>query len=136
MHVAAIAMELKAVNHCLRLGYRVIDIAGATGSRVDHTTAGLGCLRRYAGRATLTLHDELGTIQAAGRRTVLRTRKGEKISLIPLTRCSGVTTSNLKYPLRNGMLALGVREGISNVATARRARITVRRGVLLIQRFA
>jgi thiamine pyrophosphokinase len=125
----------KAIRHCLKMGYNAIDIAGATGDRVDHTAGALGCLRRFAGRASLKLYDAVGSIETAGRSITLSTRKGEKISLIPLTRCSGVTTTNLRYPLKRGTLELGVREGISNEATARRIRLSVRRGTLLVQRF-
>ncbi len=60
---------------------------------------------------------------------------GEKISLIPLERCKGVTTHNLKYRLQNESLELGIREGISNEATGRKVTISVKRGTLLLYRF-
>jgi thiamine pyrophosphokinase len=65
----------------------------------------------------------------------IRTSKGAKISLIPVDRCTGVTTTNLKYPLKNALLETGVREGISNEATGRSATVSVAKGTLLLFRF-
>ena len=61
--------------------------------------------------------------------------KGEKLSLIPLDRCEGVSTKNLKYALQNEILELGIREGISNEATASTVSVRLRRGTLLLYRF-
>ena len=125
----------KAIGYCLLLGVDSADIVGALGGRIDHITGSLGCFKRFGGKIELRFIGEGGELTRIGRSVNLRTRRGDKLSLIPLGRCSGITTRNLKYPLRDDFLETGVREGISNEATGRSARISVKRSTLLLYRF-
>jgi thiamine pyrophosphokinase len=124
----------KAISYCILRKCTSAAIVGATGSRIDHTTGSLGCFKKFRRRITLTLYDAEGETILIEKSIRLRTRPGERISLIPLQRCTGVTTKNLLYPLRNESLELGVREGISNVATSTSIRVTHLTGTLLLYR--
>ncbi len=124
----------KAIRYCLRRRCSSIDVLGATGGRIDHTAGNLGCFKKFGYRCALTFIDDDGELSMVGKRISLQTRKRELISLIPLERCTGVTTKNLLYPLRNGALELGVREGTSNRATGRAVIVSVRTGTLLVYR--
>ena len=125
----------KAILFCITLGTASVDVLGALGDRIDHITGSLGCFKRFGERIELRLIDEIGELTRIRKRVSLKTRKGEKISLIPVDRCAGVTTKNLKYPLKNAFLETGVREGISNEATGRSASVSVAKGTLLLFRF-
>jgi len=125
----------KAIQLCVGMMCKSIDIVGATGDRLDHTTGTLGCFKKFGKKARLQLFDTVGVVSLIIKSIGFATTVGEKISLIPLERCEGVTTHNLKYALQNENLELGVREGISNEATGRRVTISVRRGTLLLYRF-
>lgn len=125
----------KALQFCVQRGITTVDVLGAIGERVDHTTANLGCFRRFGEKIDLKIIDSVGEVSLIRKETRLKTAVGEKISLIPLERCEGVTTKNLKYALHDDRLELGVREGISNEATARQATIKIKRGTLLLYRF-
>ncbi len=125
----------KAILYCLNLKSSSVTIAGGLGSRIDHATGSLGCLKKYSSRCNIMLYDSLGVLVPVRTFLRMRTQPGEHISLIPLTRCSGVTTKNLKYPLTNEPLEIGVREGISNEATGRTVSVRVHRGTLLLYRF-
>lgn len=125
----------KAVRLCIANNIASVDILGATGSRIDHSTGSLGCFKKFGKRIEMRIHDTNGTISAVRKSTHLKVRKGEKISLIPLERCIGITTKNLLYPLKNESLELGVREGTSNQATAKHLSISVKKGMLLLYRF-
>ena len=37
----------KALEFCIQRGFRSIDVVGATGGRLDHTTGGLGCFKKF-----------------------------------------------------------------------------------------
>lgn len=125
----------KALNYCIRHRMRTVCILGATGNRLDHTTGGLGCFKKYGSRLNITMIDKEGIIRQIRKKVNLKTERGERLSLIPLNRCTGVTTKNLKYGLKSGVLELGVREGISNEATAPQVSIRVKKGTLLLYRF-
>ncbi len=124
----------KAIEYCIKRRCTSASIVGATGSRIDHATGSLGCFKKFRGRIALTLYDVEGEVTLVDNSVRLRTRRGERISLIPLERCTGVTTRNLLYPLRGASLELGVREGISNVATSTSVSISYKRGTLLLYR--
>ncbi len=125
----------KGLDFCIHRHIAAADIVGATGDRIDHTTGCIGALKKYGKRIEIMAFDAVGTLQPVVHALHLRTSVGEKISLIPVDRCSGITTTNLRYPLEDDRLALGIREGTSNEATAKRVTIRVRRGTLLCYRF-
>ena len=125
----------KAIDYCIQRNVKTVDILGATGDRIDHTTAALGCFKKYGKQIDLKLIDSLAGISRIRLSTRLKMSIGEKVSLIPLERCEGVTTSNLQYRLHNDILELGVREGISNEAVGTNVTISLKRGTLLVYRF-
>lgn len=125
----------KAIAYCIGRGANNIDIVGAIGNRLDHSTGTLGCFKKYGARVNLRVIDTVAEITLIKRSTTLPARTGEKLSLIPLDRCIGVTTTNLRYALSNEILELGVREGISNEATGSPITVTVQEGTLLLYRF-
>ena len=125
----------KALEFCVKRRISSVDIVGASGKRTDHTFGGLGCFKKYGNRMNLRMIDSCGVLQLVRRKIRLQTRPGETISLIPLDRCRGIKTAHLKFALDNDVLELGVRDGISNEATANDVTISVKKGTLLVYRF-
>lgn len=124
----------KAIAYLISRNCGSIDIVGAFGNRIDHCTVALGCFSRYRRQAHLRMFDSQGVLTFVDRRIRFVSQIGERISLIPFNRCNGITTTNLRYPLRNETLAPGLREGISNESVSTRVAITCSRGVLLLYR--
>ena len=122
----------KAISFCIERNIPHVDIVGVTGSRLDHATGALGCFKRFGEKISLRIIEETTTITMVQKEMRMRMRRGEKLSLIPLDRCTGITTTNLKYPLKSGTLELGVRDGISNESTDTNVTIHVRNGTLLV----
>ncbi|MGA2622261.1 MAG: thiamine diphosphokinase [Bacteroidota bacterium] len=125
----------KTIQLCIDMMCTSVDIVGATGDRLDHTTGTLGCFKKFGKKVRLQLFDTVGVVSMIEKKIAFASTVGEIVSLIPLERCEGVTTHNLKYALQNESLELGVREGISNETTGRRVTISVKRGTLLLYRF-
>jgi thiamine pyrophosphokinase len=125
----------KAIKHCIEQHHRTICIIGATGSRLDHTTGALGCFKKFRWKVNLVFLDTEGALSTIKKSIKIKTEIDDRISLIPLDRCVGVTTTNLKYRLNDDDLELGVREGISNIATGNEVKISVRKGTLLLYEF-
>jgi len=125
----------KALTFCIERRFTHADILGGTGDRIDHSTGTLGCFKKFGKKISIRLADQTGIIQLVGVSLELNLHKGDLVSLIPLDRCSGIATTNLKYPLANELLELGVREGTSNVATASNVHIRCRKGILLCMTF-
>ena len=132
-----------AILAAIRLGASGVVIVGALGGpRIDHALANIGLLAlpELAGHAARILDAaaRIGLISSPGsdggpveRR--LTGRVGDLVSLLPLgSEVEGVTTDGLAYPLRNEPLAIGHTRGLSNVRVAPEARVTIRRGSLLV----
>ena len=110
-------------------------ILGAHGGlRLDHALANVALL------AMADLHDLPTTILSATSRirlvhdhAVLDGRIGDLVTLLPVGGdAHGVTTTALRYPLRDETLLDGRTRGLSNVRTATRAEVRVRDGRLLV----
>lgn len=122
----------KAIRYCIQKGITEIDIIGASGKRIDHTIGNIGCFKKFKKFVNLRVVDNYGVLIALNKFIKLKTRKGNIISLIPLNRCTGITTKNLKYQLNYDFLELGVREGTHNVATGKFVEVSCKKGDLLI----
>jgi len=125
----------KAIRYCIRLGFDRLEVLGGLGTRIDHNTGALGCFRKFGNHIDLRFIDVIGEITQVRDLASFRAKRGEKISLIPLTACKGIHTRNLRFALHNETLELGVREGISNEATGSPVSISVKSGTLLLLRF-
>lgn len=122
----------KAILWAIQSGYDRLAIIGAFGKRVDHTVGNLGVLRKFYPDAIITLIDDSGELSYVGRELSYDAKEGDVVSLIPLNKCEGITTSGLRYPLDGESLELGVREGTSNVVTSSPVKIRVKKGHLLL----
>ena len=107
---------------------------GATGRRLDHSIGNIGVVAKFYPDAIVRFVDDSGELSYIGRELSFEARKGDVISLIPLSRCEGIVTDGLRYALNGEALELGVREGTSNVVTSSPVRITVKKGHLLLFR--
>jgi thiamine pyrophosphokinase len=132
-----------AIAAAVRRGATVISILGALGGRrVDHALANVALLAHPAWSGIdVSIVDPSARIRIVAApapdgspaRLALEGRVGDIVSLVPLGQdAEGVTTAGLRYPLADETLAFGPARGVSNVRTAARASVTLRRGRLLV----
>lgn len=122
----------KALEYLLEKKIRNATIIGATGERPDHTVANFSILLKYHKMLSLRFFDERCTAEIVQKTIRFSAVIGQQISLIPMGKCSGISTKGLKFSLRNESLKLGVREGSSNEAVSSRVSISLKRGSLLL----
>jgi len=122
----------KAILWAIKSKYDHISVVGATGKRIDHSAGNLGVLAKYYPDALIRFIDDLGEISYIGRELKFEAKKGDVVSLIPLSRCEGIVTEGLRYALEDEALELGVREGTSNVVVNSPVSIKVKKGHLLL----
>jgi thiamine pyrophosphokinase len=124
----------KTIAWAVKAKYDYITVVGATGKRLDHSIGNIGVVAKFYPDAIVRFIDDSGELSYIGRELSFEARKGDVISLIPLSRCEGIVTDGLLYALNGEALELGVREGTSNVVTSSPVRITVKNGHLLLFR--
>jgi thiamine pyrophosphokinase len=132
-----------AMLAAIRRGAGGIVIVGALGgARIDHALANIELLAlpELDGRPATILGAgaRIGLIRAPDRagdavERRLPGRLGDVVSLLPLgPGVEGVTTDGLAYPMADEPLPIGRTRGLSNVRATDEARVTVRRGLLLV----
>ncbi|MCI0708080.1 MAG: thiamine diphosphokinase [Ignavibacteriae bacterium] len=122
----------KVIMWTIKQHYEHITVAGTAGKRLDHTVGNLGVLAKFYPDAIITFIDNLGELDYVGHERTFESPLHTVVSLIPLTKCEGVTTKGLEYALENDSLEIGVREGTSNVVVSNPVVITVKKGNLLL----
>ena len=116
----------------------LVLLGGLGGPRLDHALANLGLLEHpgIGDQVGATAYDHRATrlsVIAGPAARDLAGREGDIVSLKPLGGTAhGVTTENLRYPLRNEDLVLGRTRGVSNVRAASVARVSLESGRLLV----
>ncbi|MBC8162103.1 MAG: thiamine diphosphokinase [Roseiflexaceae bacterium] len=111
-----------------------IDVLGALGGRWDHTLANIWLLAHpaLAGLRTRLLADHQ-TIELVRSSTLIDGRRGDTVSLLPLTATvAGVTTRGLLWPLEDAPLNAFQARGVSNVLLEPPGEVRVREGLLIV----
>jgi thiamine pyrophosphokinase len=121
----------KAVEYCLAAGAREVDILAAGGGRADHALADLAVLRLFRGRARVRLVDDLFEVVLVDRTIEVDGPPGTVVSLVAIGRCTGVTTTGLRWPLRDATLEFSPL-GVHNEVVEQPAGVSVASGDLLL----
>lgn len=124
-----------AVKTGLERGCRTFVLYGGVGGRLDHTVANLQTLSFLADHGARGYLVGEGFIAAAIKNGSLDF--GPEMAGTISVFCAGspaggVDLEGLYYPLHDGVLTAGFPLGVSNSFTGRPARVSVRRGTLLV----
>ncbi|MCE3036732.1 thiamine diphosphokinase [Helicobacter sp. faydin-H20] len=96
----------KAFFYCIKQNFTHITILGATGKREDHTLANISLLLQYYDYANVEIKSDYGYFKVYETPCKVPSHKGQQISLFCLETHRKITSTNLKYPLKNLALPL------------------------------
>jgi thiamine pyrophosphokinase len=91
----------KAVHYCMEQGYPAVSILGATGLREDHTLGNISLIIEYFPRMDVRIISDFGIFFLVRSGQQVCTFIGEKISIFSIDNRVRVTSTGLKYPLRD-----------------------------------
>lgn len=122
-----------ALDAAATRGATEVAFLGVLGGRVDHTLANVALLVQAEARGVrATIVDGDQELLLARRATVVPGRRGDVVSLIPMTpTVTGITLTGFRYPLKNATARQGSTRTISNVIETTPAVVHVNRGRLL-----
>lgn len=120
----------KTLRFCLRLGAKKIWVAGATGGRLDHAMINFCVAECCAKKFDITFVGSQTARLAGPGRHELRTKRGDKLSLLAVAPGARLSLKGARYPLSQELLMPGAR-GLSNEATGK-ARLTVHSGLVWV----
>lgn len=111
-----------------------IFLFAGTGTRLDHTFANAQILKKALDKGILAwLVDEKNKICLAQKYIKIKGKKGDLLSLIPLTtRVSKITTKGLYYALDGNDMEIGNSLGVSNVMLSDECEIYIGDGILFV----
>ena len=123
-----------AIQHALTLDPNEITIIGGLGGRIDQTLANIALISNLQSSTfNLRLNDGVEELFFCKDQAEVKGRAGDIVSLIPWQgQVTGITTSNLKWPLNDETLYPDKSRGISNKMTADIATVKIKSGLLLI----
>ncbi len=122
----------KALDYALSEKYTEINVIGFTGKRFDHALNNLSILLRYSKKTALKMYDDKFRYYFVRDKFEITCGIGTIISLVPLSKASGIKTSGLKYPINNESLKFGKREGALNESVSETVSVKIKKGVLLV----
>ncbi len=128
-------MEL-AVEHAVKKGFKDVILAGASGTRLDHTLANIQLLEKYHKEGiNIVIIDNNNFISIISDNADIKVKykKDYFVSLVPVTETlEGLTLENFKYPLSNVIVKRGTAFLISNEIIKDEGRIILKKGTALI----
>jgi len=121
----------KALTAAIRKKCTEIVVLGATGGRLDHAIGNLSALAKFSRTTAVKFIDDTGVFIPIDYKLDITLPVGTIISLLPLSRCTGIVTTGLKWNLNKESLQLGIRESTSNIVVSSHVNIKVRSGDLI-----
>jgi thiamine pyrophosphokinase len=124
----------KAIKFCLSKKISHLVLFGADGERVDHELGNLSCLLKFKNRVCLAMVGRKSIIHPVDEELCFEATPGEIVSLFSFSPEALISTTGLKYPLRNETMPFGVWESVSNVAIGGSVSVSSPGGKLLLFR--
>ncbi len=104
----------KALDYLIEKGHKEVNVVWATGKRADHTLTNITNIVSYRNKIKIVMLDDHSKIFLLPNKFEKWYTANTPISLIPVGKVTGITSTNLYYPLQNDELTLGYRSGNSN----------------------
>lgn len=121
----------KAIRFALKKKLPKIFVIGFSGKRFDHTINNLSILTKYSSKNIFFADTEF-IIYFASKKFEIDYKKGSAFSLQGFPSNAKISTSGLKYNLRNEKLSFGKKEGALNIAVNEIITVRLTAGKLLV----
>lgn len=124
----------KCLKFAIRKEYDEAVLLGVTGDRLDHTFCNLGIVIKFFDKIKIKLIAENSLLIPYKNEFELTTVPGETVSLYGFDEKTKITSTGLKYPLKNSSLPFGKKESTSNAAVSEKVKLKVKGGIIFIIR--
>lgn len=113
-------------------GHDEITMAATEGDLPDHVLATFSSAVASSLRVRFAFRRGCGILVRPGENGTAQTSVGQRVSLIPLTPCHGVSMSGVRWPLSGATIATGERVSVSNEATAESVSVSIVEGAAML----
>jgi thiamine pyrophosphokinase len=108
----------KGIDFLVSKNFDAVNIIWATGRRADHTLSNVTSIVQYQRKIKIVLLDDYSKIYHLPKKFEKWYPKGATLSLMPVGKVTGYTSTGLLYNLENAELNIGYRTSSSNEAAA------------------
>lgn len=124
----------KCLKYAIKDNFDEALLVGVTGNRLDHTFCNLGIVLKFFPSIKLSLIAENSFLKPYKGNVKLKTHPGETISLYGFDKKTKITSSGLKYSLKQTALPFGDKESTSNVAIGKEVALIIKNGIVFVIR--
>jgi thiamine pyrophosphokinase len=124
----------KSLKFAISKKFEEVVLLSVTGDRLDHTICNLGIVIKYFNRIKLNLVSGKSFLIPINQPSLIRTNIGETISLYAFDKKTKITSTGLKFKLKNSTLPFGIKESTSNVAMQNEIKLNITDGIVFIIR--
>jgi thiamine pyrophosphokinase len=124
----------KCLKYAILKKYEEAVVLGATGDRLDHSFCNLGIVLKFFDKIRIKIIHQKSMLCAYSKDVELLTVKGETISLYGFDQKTKITSTGLKYSLKNIALPFGKKESTSNVALGNKIKLRILNGKIFVVR--
>ena len=126
-----------AIQLALKRKFTNIIIFGILGDRIDHLLANIFLIAKVQTEnqsIKIKIIEGNKIVYVLNKKIIINGQIGDEVSIIPVSeKLENVSTEGLEYPLVHEDLFFGVTRGVSNVMINPSAKITVKKGVAVIE---
>jgi thiamine pyrophosphokinase len=109
-------------------------LLGSTGDRLDHSLGNIGIVLKYFHQITIKIVHKKSLLSAYSGNVTLKTIPNETLSIYGIDSKTHITSTGLKYQLKNISLPFGKKESTSNVALRNKVTLTIKDGIVFVIR--
>ena len=124
----------KCLKYAISKKFDEALLIGVAGNRLDHTFCNLGIVLKFFQYVKLSLIAENSFLKPYQGKIKLETLPRETISLYGFDKKTKITSTGLKYQLKDIAIPFGERESTSNIATGNEVELRINGGVVFVIR--
>ena len=124
----------KALKFAIKKKFEKVYLLGGTGDRLDHSICNLGIVIKYFLKIRIIIIHGKTILFPYADNVKLKSTPNETISLYAFNSNTRITSSGLKYPLRDVSLPFGEKESTSNVALSDNFELKISGGIVFVTR--
>ncbi len=124
----------KSLKFAIKKKFETVYLLGGTGDRLDHSICNLGIVIKFFSKIRIIIIHGKTILFPYADDVVLKSIPNETVSLYAFNSKTRITSSGLKYPLRNAQLLFGEKESTSNVALSDNFELKISGGIVFVIR--
>ncbi len=124
----------KALKFAIKKKFETVYLLGGTGDRLDHSICNLGIVIKFFLKIRIIIIHGKTVLFPYADNVKLKSTPNETVSLYAFNSNTRITSSGLKYPLRDVSLPFGEKESTSNIVLLDNFELKISGGIVFVIR--